>query len=221
MENETGPDGGYADYTDMSINLGLGDSLSLWLFPGSVEEVCQHTIHIYADWNQDCDYDDEDELIVWVRTDQENGADIAIPHHARTGETTIRFMLHNGRIRNACQNTIDGEVEDYTINIFSREFDSSKKELVKKVETDTGIGLIEFAPNPLRGDGLLILKGLDTTNEESYHVRLLSTEGTVVYNQLHSGTSNTLNTADLASGIYFVEVTLGKEVSKSKVIIQN
>ena len=121
LEVPTGNNGGYADFKHLFIELGQGDSLSLWLFPAFLQEGCEVSMRGYVDWNGDCDFDDAGELIFDNRTSGENGADIVVPEDATPGDLTVRFMMHNGRLKSACQECIDGEVEDYTLRIFARD----------------------------------------------------------------------------------------------------
>ena len=218
LENESGDDSGYGDYRDMSISLGHGDSASLWMFPAFLEDVCELSLHIYADWNQDCDFEDEDELIAWHKTVSENGADIAIPEHAKEGDVTIRFMLHNGRIRSGCQDYIDGEVEDYTLSIFTRDTQSFKNSS-KKISLK-GTSAIRISPNPVSDKEFLFIENSNINNLK-IGFKIFSIDGTLIQNSTLNSGMNRINTSTYSPGIYIVETSDGINTERQKIVIQN
>jgi len=187
------------------------------MFPGFLEDVCEVSLHIYADWNQDCDFDDEDELIAWHRTNKESGADIAIPFHAKEGKVTIRFILHNGRIRNACQSYIDGEVEDYSIDVFSRSLQSSKLN-TKKIETK--LSTIQISPNPVMNNGFLLIENSQSFIKD-FNVNIISLDGILMKKYSFNEKLSRINTSQFTSGIYIVETKTGAQTDRTKIMIQN
>ncbi len=217
LENESGDDGGYADHRDMSISLGHGDSVSFWIFPEFLEAVCELSLHVYVDWNGDCDFDDEDELVAWHRTDKEAGADIAIPFHAIEGKVTVRFMLHNGRIRDGCQPYIDGEVEDYSLDIFSRALEGSKPKS-KKLSPSTS-NVLRISPNPITIDKDLMVD-INTIDNQEVKGRLISISGTQVKSFRLKNGLNMINILGLDSGVYFIEINEDNHLSRAKIVIQ-
>jgi len=218
LENESGANGGYLDNRHMYIELGHGDTVSFWLFPGFVETNCEVSMHIYADWNGDCDFDDEDELVVWKRTLNESGADIAIPYHAKPGDVTVRFMLHYGRIYSGCQPYIDGEVEDYTIKVFSR----PAPDPVGPLKDDTAkptTKSFKVAPNPvIENNNFYIDSNLENT--EGATVKIISLEGDIISTfELENGQKE-FNANMLKAGVYIVELNTDDTQIKQRIIVQ-
>ena len=214
-ENESGANAeGYTDFGDTGVSLGLGDSLSIWVFPEYLEHLCESSIHIYADWNGDCDFDDQGELIVWHKTTEEAGADIAIPEYSIVGTVRFRIILHNGRIRGGCQKYIDGEVEDYSIEVFTREeIDQGPKSLSKKA---TSFGQVKIAPNPVRVNSRLHVQ---FNSENVTEMKLYNVDGSIVRTSVMRSGDNFINTNGLFPGVYLLEAKIdGKRVTK-KVII--
>ena len=220
LEHESGPDGGYADNRHMYIELGQGDSVSFWLFPHFLEDNCEASIHIYADWNGDCDFEDEDELILWKRTTNESGADIAIPYHAKVGEITVRFMLHYGRILSGCQAYIQGEVEDYTLKIFYRDPPQNHGSLK---DSDEAIGSLQkslrIAPNPvIENNSFFIDTDLNLTKPAT--INIFSLEGVLISTFRLENGQREFQAGLLKAGVYVIELNTENERIKERIIIQ-
>lgn len=125
--NLTNDNGGYAEFSDPSLMFFRGDSIRLWVTPGFIDRVAELSHAIFVDWNGDGDFDDAQERIHDFRGLRENGINIEIPSFAVEGPICVRFIVAYGRIDNACDPCIDGEVEDYTIIIKGRSCDQTEE----------------------------------------------------------------------------------------------
>lgn len=109
---------GYHDYTSLSTDLELLGTYSI-----SITNATTYTdddLGVWADWNQDGDFDDSGENIVCEVDDDGQGTfNITVPATANLGPTTIRARVkyNDADCGSPCGTTEYGEVEDYTINI--------------------------------------------------------------------------------------------------------
>ena len=220
LENKTGSNNGYGDFRHIVLELGRGDSLSLWVFLGYLENICELSVHIYADWNGDCDFEDEGELILWKRTLNETGIDIDIPNFAVVGDITIRFIVHYGRIRSACIDCIEGEAEDYTLRIFSRDIEAevSKDEFDKKISLDP-LNL-KISPNPiLEHTSFLLEHNLNAS--EMLSVNIYSLDGQLISGLELNGSQKEFTADFLQAGVYIFEIKTHNVILRKKLIVQN
>ncbi|MEE9373149.1 MAG: T9SS type A sorting domain-containing protein [Saprospiraceae bacterium] len=215
LENQTGDNGGYADFKHLVLELGQGDSLSLWVFPTLLQEGCEVSMRGYIDWNNDCDFDDAGEIIFDNRTDGENGADIAVPKDAAVGDLTVRFIVHNGRIKSACQDCIDGEVEDYTLRVFKRN-DLQKPNSQNQSKTQ-GKSL-EVFPNPILENQPFVLRLGDKIIDAS-EVTIYNLAGQFVENIKSLRGDNIINGRKLQAGLYIFELKNDQGIFRQNVII--
>ena len=107
---------GYADYTDQSTNMRIGEEyeISIENGNGNLFDRCG----IWIDWDQDESFSDENPVEV-------NGspgagpytATIVPPPYATQGSTRMRIRINYTDALSPCGNAPRGEVEDYTVNI--------------------------------------------------------------------------------------------------------
>jgi hypothetical protein len=140
----------------------------------------------YIDWNNDCVVDDISEIVYDNRSNGENGADIAVPKDAAIGDLTVRFMVHNGRLKSACQTWIDGEIKDYTLRIFKRNNLQKPKPVIPAKEQTKAL---QIFPNPILENQPFVVKlGTDVI-----HVNDLT---------IYSATGQYMETQNLVPGEY-------------------
>ena len=118
INNNSGTDGGYANYTNLSTSANYGESVNLELTPGYFNTSGYTTNwKIWIDYNQDGDFDDANENVYTGNgTNIQNGS-FVIPNSALTGTTTMRIAMRYSTVPLTCGSFNHGEVEDYAINI--------------------------------------------------------------------------------------------------------
>ena len=219
LEITTGPNQGYLDFRNISLKLAHGDSLDLWVFPGYMENICELSIHIYVDWNGDCDFEDEGELLLWKRTLNETGITLTVPDYAVEGDITIRFMLHYGRILFPCQECIGGEIEDYTLQILSKDVSKSFVRNGKQNKQNIGQPTLRIFPNPVIDNASFLLDhDLDSSNP--VNVNIYSLDGTLVYELELDNDQSAFSTDYLPAGVYIFELQSGKFIIRETMIVQ-
>ena len=113
-------EGGYADYTDQSTELVIGES-----YPMTVEQTHRlelMTCGVWIDWNKDGDFEDEGEQVYELLPEVQFSPynfNVVVPQNVEVGQTRMRVRTHYNKVPFACgfDSKATGEVEDYTINI--------------------------------------------------------------------------------------------------------
>ena len=124
LENTSGDDAGYGDFTAQSVSLVKGTDITVVLTPGFpaasryyVRRLSQQTWRIWVDWNHDGDFSDAGEEVVTVGPSQRAvSATFTVPADAVAGETRVRVAMkyYADGPPEPVEVSDFGEVEDYT-----------------------------------------------------------------------------------------------------------
>ncbi|MFK7908603.1 MAG: S8 family serine peptidase, partial [Chitinophagales bacterium] len=120
INNTSGANNGYGDFTSQSTSVEQGSTYPIVLTPGFSSGAYDEYFQVWIDFNGDGDFDDAGELAFDAgntSTSAVNGS-IAIPTNATTGSTRMRVAMRWNEAPNGpCGVFGFGEVEDYTVNI--------------------------------------------------------------------------------------------------------
>jgi len=119
LDNVSGDDDGYGDYTGLSADLEAGAAYGITITPAWVQDTFAEHYWVWIDFDQDGVFEDSTELALEVLS-LAAAADttLAVPSDAPLGGTRMRvIMAYEGTARPECQSEIEGEIEDYCINI--------------------------------------------------------------------------------------------------------
>lgn len=142
LANDSGADGGYADYTSLVADLQAGESYTLELTPGgSYTEQWR----VWIDYNGDLDFDDAGEQVASVSGSGTLSASFVVPVDA-TGSTRMRVSMKWGSAPSPCETFSYGEVEDYTVSFMTASCDVPDFLSTTDI-TDTGASLSWAAVN--------------------------------------------------------------------------
>ncbi len=117
INNLSGNDNGYGDYTAMSTDLEIGRSTGIELKPGFANGKYREYWRVWIDLNQDGDFDDAGEKLVQVKSKNKVKTFLTIPATANSGLTQMRIAMRYNGWAGPCQQFPLGEVEDYTVNL--------------------------------------------------------------------------------------------------------
>ena len=122
INNISGDDGGYADYTNFSTDVIPGDVYPVTCLIG-LNGTWTEFFRIWIDFNQNGTLE-EDELVFDPGGSSESqSGNIAIPLDAINGPTLMRVAMKYASISTACEAGFTfGEVEDYCVNIINPDF---------------------------------------------------------------------------------------------------
>ncbi|HHG84433.1 MAG TPA: HYR domain-containing protein [Bacteroidetes bacterium] len=116
INNFSGNNGGYADFTALNTTVQAGSNVAIRLKPGFSGQAYREFWRVYIDWNRDGDFYDAGERVYQGRgTGTKNGT-IHVPTNAASGPLRMRVMMRWDQFPGGpCCTYYYGEVEDYTI----------------------------------------------------------------------------------------------------------
>lgn len=127
INQSSGKPSGYSDYTALITTVERNTAYNLTVRVNTDGDFTTNT-KAWIDWNQNCSFDDAgEEYNLGDATNVSNGVttnsplSILVPSNAVVGNTIMRISTKykDDGLVTSCENGFDGEVEDYTINVFS------------------------------------------------------------------------------------------------------
>ncbi len=121
IDNNSGANGGYADFTNLSTNLNKGNSVTITITPAWSGSLYNEGYAVWIDYNQDGDFEDTGELVFSKAASQTNPVTgtFTVSTGATEGDTRMRVSMKYNGIPTPCEAFSYGEVEDYTVNIIN------------------------------------------------------------------------------------------------------
>lgn len=117
INNTTGSNGGYADFTSLSTSLAKGSSYTIKLTPGFASSTYTEYFSVYIDYNNNKSFADAGEKVYSGSGTVALNGTFTVPSTATTGATRMRVMMKDAAVTGPCEVYTYGEVEDYTVNI--------------------------------------------------------------------------------------------------------
>tara|TARA_B100001146_G_scaffold225257_1_gene249091 strand:- start:12981 stop:16358 length:3378 start_codon:yes stop_codon:yes gene_type:complete len=118
INNVTGDDGGYADYTSLTANVPYGSN-TMYVSAGFSGSSYLEYWKIWIDYNKDGDFEDSGELLASGSSSSSGtlSASFTVPTSASPGVTRMRVSMKYNSAQSSCETFTYGEVEDYSVNI--------------------------------------------------------------------------------------------------------
>jgi len=209
LSNETGNDGGYGDYTNLTAIVQRGTTPTIYISKGPNTNYRFYWT-VYIDFNQDGDFTDQDELLL-SGSSASNGrlySNLQIPLSAKLGNTRMRVAMKYTDAAAACEVFQYGEVEDYTIQITETGPDHySDRPVVAQAEALSGnptVVEVELYPNPT-SDWLMI-----TTDQLQAEAEMFDALGRRIRQMIVNG-QREVDVRNLPAGLYQLRVKVGEE----------
>jgi PKD repeat protein len=109
---------GYSDFTSEVITVDKGVAYTVTLTPGFASSSYGEYWRVWADLNQDGDFEDGDEMLFEGNASAAVNGTLTVPATALSGGTRLRvIMRYNDYHDGSCGSFTYGEVEDYTLLI--------------------------------------------------------------------------------------------------------
>ncbi|WP_338811956.1 GEVED domain-containing protein [Bernardetia sp. Wsw4-3y2] len=222
IDNNSGANGGYADFTNLSTTLAKGSSYTITINPAWASRTYSEAYDVWVDYNQDGDFDDAGEAVYTLSrtTSTQVSGSFTVPSSALGGATRMRVSMKYNANSTPCETFSYGEVEDYTVVINSANKATFNKAQASSVTTQTDVvsASADFAfvayPNP--ASSLLNVKlGYFGVNSE---LVVYSVTGTEIIRASLDKQNTTLDISKLARGMYILSVNNGREVETIKFI---
>jgi len=120
VNNVSGNDNGYGDYTNLSGTFAPGDQVSLSLTPGFASQSYSEYWRVWIDWNRDGDFNDSGEKVFQDNGTSAINGSFTVPSGAASGSLRMRVTMRwDDYSAGPCCNIHYGEIEDYTIQVVS------------------------------------------------------------------------------------------------------
>ncbi|MCF6128553.1 M12 family metallo-peptidase [Flavobacterium sp. AS60] len=205
INNLSGNNSGYGNFTSLSTNLTRGTSNSITITPAWTSTVYSEAYRVWIDFNQDGDFADSGEQVV-NRTKTKTTPitnSFTVPATALLGSTRMRVSMKYNASPSYCETFSYGEVEDYTVNITSS----------ARIDEVVSAPRISFNlyPNPVKGDILNI-----TNLESPSTYRIFNMMG----QELGSGKieNESIYVGSLKTGTFLIEVSNGTSTATKRFI---
>ena len=119
LNNTSGNDGGYGDFTDLNTPISADSTYSIYLTPSIINgEISKLYWRVWIDFSRDGDFWDANEMIYEGYGENTLTGNITIPTSVLEGQTRMRVQMQKENYtRGGCAIYEHGEVEDYTVNI--------------------------------------------------------------------------------------------------------
>lgn len=226
INNNSGNNGGYADFSSQSATLTKGTPSILTLTPGYSAKRSLYW-KVFIDYNNNGVFSDAGEEVYSIFSRNILTPSITAPTSAVTGPVRMRVIVSYNSITSSCGTYNYGETEDYTLNLSASAAKTqlAKENLVTNAEEvnseDTSKRLIIY-PNPAREDFNL---EYESQKEDNVSIRIFSIKGRQeksleIKSQIGSNRIR-IGTDGLAPGQYIVKAVKSNEVLTTKLIISN
>ncbi len=213
LTNVSGSNGGYADFTDQEITVAPGSLVPLILTPGYYGGSWYASFRIWADLNQDNDFDDPGEALFTIQAQQGPVlSDFTLPANALLGKTRLRVSMKYGYPPSACEGILHGEVEEYTLNVVSQlDAGAGERKEPEEQTADTQNDFLQnvrIFPNPV--SNVLTIEA-DLPEQEKAELTVYDMQGKFLYQTTVFGDSESilrhqLDVNALSNGMYIIQL---------------
>jgi len=194
INNLSGNNGGYANFTSISTSLSKGSSNTITITPRWTGRTYSEAYRVWIDYNQDGDFNDSGEQ-VYSRsrtTASPISGTFTVPTSALSGATRMRVSMKYNANPTSCETFSYGEVEDYTVII--------SNSVNQGITGDTSFNSSNMSIYPNPAKHTLNISLVDATGKDY-----------VIYNVMgqivgKGSFTESLDVTSLQSGVYMLEV---------------
>ncbi len=215
INNTTTSNGGYSDYTNLTANVGLGSSQTIYFSSGFQSSSYTEYWHVWIDWDHSGTFDSDEEMVSGSSSsDATLSGTFTVPSNAVLGSTRMRVTMKYNSSATACETFSYGEVEDYTINVetSSYKFYSGGNETAEQL---SNAGSVDFKvyPNPAK-DKVFI----QFSSERRAQVSVYNISGALVMVEDVFGSGESLDISSLPKGMYTIVIDDTQKQTTTKVM---
>jgi len=210
INNTSGNNGGYADFTSQSATLLAGATYTIELTPGFISGAAYFEYWtVYIDYNHDGVFE-ANEIVANGHNAIRINKSFSIPATALKGATRMRIQMQAGiQETNPCATFTYGEVEDYTVVINGSEqnktVDAAKPGIKNTTEGVTGE--LKLYPSVAKDNLKIEFTSSNNTNVKVNVFNLSGQKLMNIENASFKGLNTfNLNTSKLGAGFYILEM---------------
>ncbi|PTB96319.1 peptidase S8 [Marivirga lumbricoides] len=220
INNTSGNNNGYGDFTSQSASLARGASATINLQAGFSGSSYNEYWSVWIDLDQDGVFSTAERLVNSSSSSANLlSATLNIPTSALTGPTRMRVTMKYNAQATSCETFAYGEVEDYTVNIVNSSasvmtaFSDRASEILGN---EANSRLVQLYPNPADNIINFNVKDIDT-NEP---VRIFNNTGALVKELMMEEGQTQIDISNLSKGMYFIKAKSAKEQVSTNFVIK-
>ncbi|MCF6351909.1 MAG: GEVED domain-containing protein [Cyclobacteriaceae bacterium] len=209
INNATGANGGYGDFTSQSTILVASSSNTINFSAGFSGTNYSENWKVFIDYNQDGDFADAGENVVTGSTSNAATASgtFTVPSGATLGSTRMRVVMAWNATPNACGTFTYGEVEDYTVTISATVGNSIASydgfQAGNSINPDLWSLSLQTYPNPVINE----LTFNFSEFKEVSNVRIFNTNGVEMQSYSIDKATSKIEVSRFATGVYILFIT--------------
>lgn len=214
IANTSGNNGGYADFTSQVATVAPGASQTIYIQAGFGSSSYTEHWHVWIDWDQNGTFDTDERMVYGSSSSSDKlSADFTVPTDARLGTTRMRVTMKYNAEATACESFSYGEVEDYTINVSTRQTYAK----VRHDADDLGFeqsAELELAPVPAQNQLTVRMSNGAMLGKATIY----NTSGMMVKQVQISASEKVIDISDLPVGTYLISVENERENSVKRFV---
>ncbi len=204
--NDSGNDGGYADFTDLTAVLDKSEPVAVALVPGFAEAKYNEVWRIWIDFNKNKIFETEEQVFQAGPSSEMVFGAFNLPESIAEGEYGCRVSMRYGVAPEPCGNFAWGEVEDYTVKVIGGAnmgglTTGRSDNGTPSVASTTGANELSLFPNPVR-DVLNITWG----GVQPVAGQVVGLTGQTVFSFDETSVPSQIDLNSLPSGLYLLHV---------------
>lgn len=202
INNSTGSNGGYADFTNMVANVTLGATETINFSCGFNSSSYTEYWHVWIDWDHSGTFDSDEEMVTGSSSSANTlTADFTVPSDALLGNTRMRVTMKYNAAATSCETFSYGEVEDYTINVGVQGAMARSQSTGTKLGNEAPTSLVIY-PNPAND-----YVNVHVTNGNIIGIiNIYDINGSLMKVSELEGNVEEINISDLPRGTYLISV---------------
>ncbi len=225
INNTSGDNGGYHDYTALSTNIAGGTANTITLTPGFHSSSYKEYWNVWIDYSHNGVFTDAGEKVATGNSTGALSISFTVPTTAFNGTTRMRVQMeYNAAPTTSCLTYTYGEVEDYTVIVTGN---AQGPQFAPGDVSNSGIGemteissVVTLYPNPAQ-DKLTV--EFTSNMNGKVQVNVFNLFGQKVINMETPASQGlnilNLNTSELAKGVYVFELLNADETERQKFMI--
>lgn len=207
IDNTSGSNNGYADYTNLVATVAPGASQTIYFQATFASSSYTEYWHVWIDWDQNGTFE-SDERMVYGSSSSSNklSGTFTVPTDAVLGNTRMRITMKYNAEATACETFSYGEVEDYTINVSSRQSYAKVRNQADELGFETAAD-VELSPVPAENDLTVCMSNGAVIGK----VTIYNILGVQQRQVLVDDVSKQIDISSLPSGTYLIAVENERE----------